>query len=654
MLWAAGVAGQDADTLPGVKVKGRLPAGIAASSSPVQEMNKKDIQQSNSLTVADAVKFFPGVLVRDYGGIGGLKTISVRSLGANHTGVLYDGMIMGDARAGLIDLGRISTENLDYIRLYQSGGTDALLPARSYASANLLVMATSTSFLKDASETWFSFKAGSFGLINPSAGFAFNINDRASLFVNGEYQRAHGGYNYKNYFNSGRSERKNGDVNQGRLELDLPVRLADSSLLKAKVYYHEARRGLPGSVVLYNETANEWLDNTHLFAQINWRKRLSAKWNLSLGAKSMFDRQKYSDPDFLNNEGYLENDFHQYEHYVTAAFGYALNRFMRVSFSSDYFMNTLKREDAFDSQFAEPSRKSLLTNIALTFTRTRISADANLLYTGVSNRSRLNGSENNFRELSPAASASLQPLKQLPLRFRAMFKEIFRPPSLDDLFFTFIGNAELRPERSRQYGVGLTWESFNQSGLFRHLLFTADGYFVRVNDKIIALPRTNLFQWSMMNVGKAETRSVDLAADLGMHAGSTILRTNISYSYQNAEDVTQSGTPSFKRQLVYIPVHSGSARLMVERAKISASWNVLFSGDRYRAGDQNNDNLVKGYLINDLHFQYSAKRLKSWNYTISLQLNNILNEQYDVVKYFPMPGFNWRVSFKVDHKKIKK
>ena len=37
--------------------------------------------------VAEAVKHFAGVQVRDYGGIGGLKTVGVRGLGAMHTGV---------------------------------------------------------------------------------------------------------------------------------------------------------------------------------------------------------------------------------------------------------------------------------------------------------------------------------------------------------------------------------------------------------------------------------------------------------------------------------------------------------------------------------------------------------------------------------------
>src|ERR1700747_1494919 len=56
---------------------------------PVQLLNHEALQQINAETIAGAAKYFSGVLVKDYGGIGGLKTISVRSLGGLNTGLVY-------------------------------------------------------------------------------------------------------------------------------------------------------------------------------------------------------------------------------------------------------------------------------------------------------------------------------------------------------------------------------------------------------------------------------------------------------------------------------------------------------------------------------------------------------------------------------------
>jgi outer membrane cobalamin receptor len=49
------------------------------ATAPLQVISAKNIEKLNVLQISDAVKFFSGVTVRDYGGIGGLKTISVRS-----------------------------------------------------------------------------------------------------------------------------------------------------------------------------------------------------------------------------------------------------------------------------------------------------------------------------------------------------------------------------------------------------------------------------------------------------------------------------------------------------------------------------------------------------------------------------------------------
>ncbi|MEN6422945.1 MAG: TonB-dependent receptor plug domain-containing protein, partial [Smithella sp.] len=76
------------------------------STSPTQMLTRKTIQSLHALQLSDAVKHFSGVTVKDYGGIGGLKTISVRSLGANHTAVIYNGVAVSDVQTGQIDIGR--------------------------------------------------------------------------------------------------------------------------------------------------------------------------------------------------------------------------------------------------------------------------------------------------------------------------------------------------------------------------------------------------------------------------------------------------------------------------------------------------------------------------------------------------------------------
>ena len=66
------------------------------SVSTSKEADVAFIQSTGSLQISDAIKFFSGATVKDYGGVGGLKTVSVRGLGASHTAVAYDGVIITD------------------------------------------------------------------------------------------------------------------------------------------------------------------------------------------------------------------------------------------------------------------------------------------------------------------------------------------------------------------------------------------------------------------------------------------------------------------------------------------------------------------------------------------------------------------------------
>lgn len=65
---------------------------------PAQVLKDIDLQRLNSFSVADAIRYFAGVQLKDYGGVGGLKTVNIRSMGTNHMAVFYDGIQLGNAR----------------------------------------------------------------------------------------------------------------------------------------------------------------------------------------------------------------------------------------------------------------------------------------------------------------------------------------------------------------------------------------------------------------------------------------------------------------------------------------------------------------------------------------------------------------------------
>ena len=80
---------------------------------PVQMLAGEELQKLSVHSVADAIRYFSGIQIKDYGGIGGLKTVNIRGLGTQHVGVFYDGVQLGNAQNGQIDLGRFSLDNME-------------------------------------------------------------------------------------------------------------------------------------------------------------------------------------------------------------------------------------------------------------------------------------------------------------------------------------------------------------------------------------------------------------------------------------------------------------------------------------------------------------------------------------------------------------
>lgn len=136
---------------------------------PAQKLDGKVLEKLNSFSVADAIRYFSGVQIKDYGGIGGLKTVNVRSMGTNHMGVFYDGIQLGNAQNGQIDLGKFSLDNMEEISLYNGQKSDIFQSAKDFGSSGSIYLRAKRPRFKEG-ETYHvqaTMKAGSFGLANP-------------------------------------------------------------------------------------------------------------------------------------------------------------------------------------------------------------------------------------------------------------------------------------------------------------------------------------------------------------------------------------------------------------------------------------------------------------------------------------------------------
>lgn len=645
----AGVSAQAVtDSLPAVEVSATATKDHTNSTVSVQQMDKEQLAEMSALSVADAVRFFSGVLVKDYGGLGGLKTISVRSLGTQHTAVMYDGMVWNDAQNGQTDLGKLSLQQMENITLYQQHPDVLLMPARAMAAASVLMMQSSatTRPQPQRSAAW-RLKTGSFGLFNPAAVIALSNKKRVHQ-LSGEWLKAHGRYRFPSIEREGKTaERQNTGVENARIEYDFTYYPADSNKVHLKAYYYTSHRYLPGAVIVNNTSADDHLKDQHLMIQGSWKKHVHATRAFWINARYNHLFSGYTDPTFNNPQGKLINRFHQNEYYVSAAVTQVIRKRYEVGWASDYFINTLNRSDEFAFNFQPVERYTWLNALTARYQQRLFNIHTGVVHTYQTDKER-NSSGRNLNVLKPFAGIHLQPLPHIPLHLRVSYKETFRAPSFNDLYYTLIGNTALLPEEVDQVNIGLTYRHTLNS-VVREVSFSVDAYQNKVTNKIQAVPRQNLFQWSMMNIGKVKVHGVDVSAEWKMIPRENwLIAMNTTYTYQQARDITQPGTTGYKQQLPYTPLHSGNAVLNLQHKQFALTWQMLFSGYRYRQGDPIPENYLDGWLNQDVKLSYGFSMKKHTRCRIYAEVNNIGNVHYEIIRYYPMPGVHYRVGIDVN------
>jgi len=636
-------------SLDEVVVKANRHRFSVESSTPAQMLTGRELEKLNTLSVADAIRYFSGVQLKDYGGVGGIKTINVRSLGSAHTVVFYDGMSVGNAQNGQVDLGKFSLDNIEAIELYNGQKSSIFQPARGFFSSNTLFLRTKIPQFSEGKDFHIrtSFKTGSFGLVNPALLYQQKLTQNLSLSASTEYVQAHGRYKYRYRKDGGydtTAVRQNGDITALRAELTLHTRLKDNGQASLKTYFYDSERGLPGAIVAnrYSHVQRQW--DRNFFVHGSLHRSFFKRHDLLANIKYSRDYSRYIDPDYKTLEGALDNRYYQNELYVSLVNQAGIFGWWEVSLSTDFSVNTL---DANLYRFAYPTRYSYLAALSNRLKWERIDIQVNLLGGYMDEKAENERSSDNRKLFCPVVSASVQPFNMKAFRLRAFYMEAFRMPTFNDLYYTFIGNSSLRPEYATQYDLGATWLHDRQTGFLRSLSIQADVYYNRVKDKIIAMPSSNLFRWTMMNLDEVEIKGLEANTNFGFRLpAQVLLDLGLAYTFQKAIDITPDGT-TYGDQIPYTPIHSGTLTALALWRNLQLNYSFIYTGECYSQKANIPVNYVQPWYTHDLALAWEGKVFKI-PVRAGVEVNNLLNQYYDVILNFPMPGRNYRINLSIN------
>ena len=635
----------------------------------VQKLEGARLEGLNTQSVADAVRYFSGVQIKDYGGVGGLKTVDLRSMGTHHLGVFYDGIEIGNAQNGTVDLGKFSMENIEQIALYNGQRSEIFQSAKDFGAAGTLYLRTRRPRFTDKPyNVSVTMKAGTFGLANPSILYEQKITENIHLSASAEYTYAHGRYHfrYKKVLPSGAvawdttAVRQNGDINACRAELGLFGYLPEGKW-HVKGYFYNSNKGIPGAIVNNVWTNSQRQFDQNAFVQGNFTHKWFRGYDMQFNAKYSHDRLRYLNPD--TTLMYIDNTFVQHEIYLSTAHRVAITGSQAIAstmrhtavnwdidLSADYQFNYLEGNLA---NFVYPERSTVLVAAATQVDWKYIKAQASVLGTFVKDKihhpnTTMPTASQQRPQFTPAVYLGIQPWLKEEFYLRAFYKRIFRMPTFNDLYYTDVGNIALLPEYTVQYDGGLQYDKTWSRGVFRELNFKADGYFNQVKNKIVAIPKGNgQYRWQMMNLGYVEIRGCDLNIATTLCAGKEVFLSFAgTYTYQKAQDFTNPKEITYGGQIAYVPWHSCSATANIRWKGLSVNYAFIYVGERYTNSANIPANYMQPWYTHDMSVSYDWS-LKVCRLHFAVEINNLLNQQYDVVLNYPMPGINGKGIVKI-------
>ncbi len=208
---------------------------------PAQSLKGALLERLNTHSVADALRYFSGLQLKDYGGVGGLKTVNIRSMGTNHLGIYYDGIALGNAQNGQIDLGQFSLDNVQEVSLYHGQKSAIFQTASDFGNAGSVYIRTRQPVFAEGKpyNLKFKLKYGSSDMVRFSTLWEQKITDRLSSSLSAEVLNASGKYRFRyrrmnidhTVAYDTTATRHNGDIWAARVEGNLHGTLAQGRWL---------------------------------------------------------------------------------------------------------------------------------------------------------------------------------------------------------------------------------------------------------------------------------------------------------------------------------------------------------------------------------------------------------------------------------------
>jgi vitamin B12 transporter len=612
----------------------RIRIPIWQSPVPVTVIDGEYISRSGSITVGELLETNGAAEIRRYGN-SGLATVSVRGLAADQTLIMINGVRINSPQNGMVDLSTIPLYGIKRIELHR-GGASSLYGSNALGGIiNIIteVPGENTSF----AEVYAGIGSFGFGRLNVRGGLQ---SGTYGLAISAGTERAQDDFSFTSRFvPDGRTLRRlNADYTYRHMSIDGRYRFGEEKNLRYFLKFSGADRGAPGPFVGGIQSGARQTDN-HIQTAVTYSDLFAGRWLVRVTPHYLYTDILYRDPDVQFGGSQLESRSATGQIGGSIDVTGSLHRSLLLTAGSEISRAHI---DA-DNISGGVRRLDLVTFAGLSweipsFGNTRIILYPSLRYDKLRNLS--GSSAISYDQITWRVGLNIRPLAYERFVLRASAGRNFKAPNFNDLYWMPGGNPELKPENSDSYDAGfrLSLPVFSGS-------FTFDGsvFYVQTRDRIVWQPGSIASIWSPVNFDDVRSTGVELNG--GWSAPNGLIDLSVTYLLQDVY-ARFSESSAEKRFLPYVPGETlhGTVSLTLQPAHVS--FQPRYVGHRYVTGG--GSQYLAAYVTADLHIDLNF-RLYMFSAAAGVQIKNILDESYELIQNYPMPGREYRLTLRMSY-----
>ena len=569
-------------------------------------------------SIAELITGFTSSYIRNYGQ-GTLSTLSFRGTSANHAGLLWNGIRISPPNIGYIDLSLVQGSFFNNISILY-GGASPMFGSGSIGGG--IHLESRPVFEKSGADLRLSLSAGSFGTIA--------LEGNGTVFMNKIYSRTAfsllntaNDFSYKNLL--GKEEHlPHASIFKGGFIQDIAFRLPKDQYIMASVWFQYAGRDIPPTLTEENSEAvqvdHSWRTMI-LWKDYNQRNNLEAKLAY-FNEFTLYDdplASVYSTIQSQSVAGSFESTWEVFKHSVI----FAGTQFTYEYADLDYYDHPRNQENIAVFASYRQNFPSLKWHVVLNGRQEFLTKYHSPFLFSTGTEGKI------WRFISGRLNVSRN----------------FRTPTFNERFWQPGGNPDLKPEESWNEEAGISLENQFSS---LEIKFNVTAFNSLIENWILWLPGGSF--WSVENAQEVWSRGFEISGNqlISLDAVSLFLAESYSYTKSTNEKKLFDLDASYKKQLIYTPLH----RLILKSGAVYKGFNLTvkgnYTGEIFSSKD--NSTSLPAYFLLDAVLSKSFKIKNSFPLTIQLNLNNVLNADYQAIPYRPMPGVNFLVTIKVEIK----